>query len=103
MANNRAYVDDNGRILRNNQPEHPPIVEWEDDLDEDEPQFSTYFAENKVEIPSFPDDDKVIIMNYVDTADLVKTSSLVQLLISFSFVITQSVSDVFSSFVFNAL
>jgi hypothetical protein len=57
--NNRAYVDDSGRILRNNQPEHPPIVEWEDDPDEDEPEFSTYFADQKVEIPTFPDDEKV--------------------------------------------
>lgn len=61
--NNRAYVDDNGRILRNNQeehPQHPPIVEWEDEDAEDDTEFSTYFSDQKVEIPTFPDDDKVM-------------------------------------------
>lgn len=61
MSNNRAFVDDNGRqALRSDQPEHPPIVEWEDDTEE-EPEFSTYFADNKVEIPTFPDDDDKVI------------------------------------------
>lgn len=68
MASNRTYVDDNGRILRREeqqpyqqqQPPQYPIVEWEDeDIDEDDPEFSTYFSDQKVEIPTFPDDDKV--------------------------------------------
>ena len=63
-SNNRNYVDDNGRILRKNEPyhqQHPqhPIVEWEDDFEDDDPEFSTYFSDQKVEIPSFPDDEKV--------------------------------------------
>lgn len=53
MSNNRSYVDDSGRILPHNQSN-----EWEDD-NEDDPEFSTYFSDQKVEIPSFPDDDKV--------------------------------------------
>lgn len=65
-SNNRTYSDDNGRILREepyHQQQHPqhPIVEWEDDFeDDDDPEFSTYFSDQKVEIPSFPDDEKVI-------------------------------------------
>lgn len=53
MSHNRAYVDDSGRILPQNQS-----TEWEDDF-EDESEFSTYFTDQKVEIPTFPDDDKV--------------------------------------------
>jgi hypothetical protein len=33
---------------------------FEDDDDELEPEFSTYFSDQKVDIPTFPDDDKVI-------------------------------------------
>lgn len=63
-SSNRNYVDDNGRILRDepyHQQQHPqhPIVEWEDDFEDDDPEFSTYFSDQKVEIPSFPDDEKV--------------------------------------------
>lgn len=56
MSQNRAYVDNSGRILPHNQ--NHTSEEWEDDLDED-PEFSTYFTDQKVEIPTFPDDDKV--------------------------------------------
>jgi hypothetical protein len=52
--NNRNYVDDSGRILPHNQ-----TSEW-DDL-EDDPEFSTYFSDQKVEIPSFPDDERVSV------------------------------------------
>lgn len=46
-------MDDSGRILPRNQSS-----DWEDD-NEDESEFSTYFTDQKVEIPTFPDDDKV--------------------------------------------
>ena len=31
-----------------------------EDYEDEEPEFSTYFTDQKVEIPTFPDDDKVI-------------------------------------------
>lgn len=49
-------MDDSGRILPQSRNQ---TNDWEDD-NEDESEFSTYFTDQKVEIPSFPnDDDKV--------------------------------------------
>ncbi len=52
-SNSRAYVDDSGRILPSNH-----INDWEDDT-ADDPEFSTYFSDQKVEIPEFPDESQV--------------------------------------------
>jgi hypothetical protein len=40
-------------------PYSPYDDHFEDDEDELEPEFSTYFTDQKVEIPTFPDDDQV--------------------------------------------
>lgn len=90
--NNRAYVDDNGRILREepyHQQQHPqhPIVEWEDeDIDEDDPEFSTYFSDQKVEIPSSPDDDKVTLsLSIIERQLLTRQTTIILMRIMLNF------------------
>lgn len=53
-VDNRGYNNDNDRAV--------PSTQYDgtfEDYEDDEPEFSTYFTDQKVEIPTFPDDDKV--------------------------------------------
>lgn len=56
-VDNRGYQSDNERT-------DPPSIyddHFEEDEEDLEPEFSTYFSDQKVEIPILPDDNNVSI------------------------------------------